>query len=332
MNQTKNDSVDIVLATYNGAKFLTEQINSILNQTYPNWHLLIGDDGSTDSTPEILQAFKGIYPDKITICPFKDNVGVSQNFSRLLELTDAPYMMLCDQDDFWLPEKIELTLFKMKELEETWGSEEPLLVHTDMEVVDDNLNLIAASQWKRQHLNPKDSVKLNAVLMQNASWGCTMMFNRALIDIALPIPTESFIHDYWLVLVAAACGHIDYVNKPTMLYRQHEKNWIGSKAANFSWFIENIKAGSEHQEKIEMRMMKNMVRGYILYKRYHNVLSEEQRNLLVHFINLKYQPLWKELYWRMRYGFTNHGFWPNVDLLLTTIRMGRADPKSQPKF
>lgn len=319
--------IEIIMGTYNGAKYVGQQVESLLAQTYQDWHLIIGDDLSIDDTQLVLQKLQEKYPNKITVYLFKHGVGIAQNFSRLLELTTAEYIMFCDQDDYWYPEKISKSLLKLQQLEKTWGKEAPLLIHTDMKIGDAELNIMSESHWKRQKFNPKRSGKLNATLMQNASWGCTMMFNSALVQLATPIPSEGFVHDFWLVIVASAFGHVDYLDEPTMLYRQHDSNLVGSKEIGFRWFIDNVLKDPLYQPNTEMRIMKCMIRAYAFYKRYGALLTKEQQALLEAFIDLKNQPLWKELYLRWKYDFLNHGFWPNVGLLLATIRMGRADPR-----
>ncbi|MBA3238472.1 MAG: glycosyltransferase family 2 protein [Parachlamydiaceae bacterium] len=319
--------IEIVMGTYNGAKYVRPQVESLLAQTYQDWHLIIGDDQSIDETAIVLQELQEKYPDKITLFLFKNGMGIAQNFSRLLELTNAEYVMFCDQDDFWFPEKIAKTFLKLQELENKWGKETPLLVHTDMKIVGEQLNVLSTSHWKRQKFNPKRGGKLNATLMQNVSWGCTMMFNSSLVQLATPIPPEGFVHDFWLVIVASAFGKVDYLDEPTMLYRQHDTNVVGSTEINFRWFINNVLKDPHYQPKIELRIMKCMVRAYAIYKRYEALLTGQQKELLEAFIDLKYQPLWKELYLRWKYDFLNHGFWPNVAFLLVTIRMGLGDPR-----
>lgn len=235
--------------------------------------------------------------------------------------------MYCDQDDVWFPDKIERTLTKMKALEDKWGKDIPLLVHTDMEVVDGNLKVIDASHRRRQGINPVRSGKLNAALVQSGMWGCTMMFNRKLIDLATPIPLEGMVHDAWLALIASACGKIDFLKEPTMFYRQHSSNWAGSLGSDFPWFIKYVLKNPDFQKHSELRFMRCMVRGYYFYKRYGTFLNDSQRDMLEAFIDLKYEPVWKELYLRWKYGFWNHGFWPNVGLIIATMRMGKGDPK-----
>lgn len=316
--------VEIIMGTYNGAKYVRQQVESLLAQTYQDWHLLVGDDQSTDDTATIIQELQEKYPDKISVFLFKHGVGFAQNYSRLLELTNAEYVMFCDQDDFWFPEKIAKSLCKMQEMENRWGKETPLAVHTDMKIGDEELHVIGDSHWKRQKFNAERAGQLNAILVQNVSWGCTMIFNSTLVQLATPIPPAGFVHDDWLALVAAAFGHIGYLEEPTMLYRQHGTNVVGSKEIDFRWFINNVLKDPLYQPVTAERIMKCMVRAYAFYKRYEAMLTDQQKELLEAFIDLKYQPIWKELYLRWKYDFLRHGFWPNVGLLLATIRMGRV--------
>lgn len=327
LGQQEDRHVEIVMATYNGVKHLQQQIDSIFNQTHTNWTLLIGDDRSTDNTPMFLAELQNKHPEKVKFLPFKTNAGIVGNFSRILEMTEADYVMFADQDDVWFPEKIEKTLHKMAELEKQYGEDVPLLVHTDMIVVDDDLKVIDKSHWHRLRFNPKHSGELNRVLVQTAAWGCTMLFNRKLVNIATPIPPEAFVHDYWLVLVAAGCGHVGYVKEPTLYYRQHSNQWLGSRAPDFAWFKNEMLNNPKFQNDEELRIMKHMLRGYMFYKRYDNFLSDEQKQMVEAFIDMKYQPLWKELYWKFKYRFYNHGFWKNLAFTIASIRMGRADPK-----
>ena len=163
-----NKTIDILLATYNGETFLEEQIDSLLAQSHHGWRLLVRDDGSSDGTREILENYRSRHPDLIIIIPSDgQNLGVCGNFSHLLEQTDAPYVMFCDQDDVWHHDKIETTLTKMRELERQHGESAPLLIHTDLMVVDAQLTVIGESLWRYQNTEPKRLTKLNRVLMQN---------------------------------------------------------------------------------------------------------------------------------------------------------------------
>ena len=229
--------IDILLATYNGARFLPAQIDSILGQTCEEWRLLIRDDGSTDATTEIIDRYAGQHPGRIEVIrDGRANLGVVGNFSTLMEYSNADYFMFCDQDDVWLPEKIAESYKAMRALERRHGSDAPLLVHTDLSVVDQDLKPIHRSFWRYQRLDPERGRSLASLLIQNVVTGCATMANRRLKDMALPLPREIRMHDWWLALVAAAFGQYGYVPRPLVLYRQHDGNALGAKA----WGLQQV--------------------------------------------------------------------------------------------
>lgn len=220
--------VHILMSTYNGALYLPEQLDSIVAQTYRNWNLYIRDDGSQDHTVQILQDYAS-RDDRIKLLPLdKKRLGACASFAYLLkQCSDAKYIMFCDQDDFWLPKKVQTSLGTFLYLEEQ-HKELPLLLHTNLQVVDSKLKLLAKSFWDYQKLNP-NRCNLNQLLVQNNVTGCTVMINKALRDLALPIPEEAIMHDWWLALVASAFGRISHINKALILYRQHGSNDVGAK-------------------------------------------------------------------------------------------------------
>ena len=222
--------IDILLATYNGARFLHEQIDSILSQTCQDWRLLIRDDGSKDATPTIIDRYVQEHPQRIVV--IRDdgaNLGAVGNFSTLMERSDAEYIMYCDQDDVWLPDKIAESYKAMRALERRYGRDTPLLVQTDLTVVDKNLNPIHRSFWRYESLDPERGHSLASLLIQNVVTGCASIANRRLKDMALPVPRDIRMHDWWLALVAVAFGHYDYVAHPLVLYRQHGANTMGAR-------------------------------------------------------------------------------------------------------
>lgn len=224
------DRIDILLATYNGERFLAEQLDSIVSQTHKNWRILIRDDGSSDGTGKIIEAFRARHPDKMTVIEDRDgNIGLVQNFSRLMERSDAPYAAFCDQDDVWIPEKLDLSLAKMRELERNNGSNTPLLIFTDLVLVDENTKVIHPSFWRYQGLQPERCGSLNQLLVLNVVTGCTSLLNRQLVRKTAPLPAQVQAHDWWVALVAAALGYASYVSEPGVLYRQHGNNAFGAR-------------------------------------------------------------------------------------------------------
>jgi len=221
--------IDILLATYNGWKYLREQIDSILAQSCQDWQLLIRDDGSDDDTLSIIKDYVGRYPDRIKLV--EDNnghLGTSLNFQRLLENSVSEYIMFSDQDDVWLPQKIEATLNLMEATEEEYPNK-PILVHTDLRVVDSQLKTIAKSMWQYQGTSPETGNDLNKVVLQNVVTGCTIMINRKAKAVSLPIPKEAVMHDWWIAISVAKHGKIVYVSDQLVLHRQHPNNTVGAK-------------------------------------------------------------------------------------------------------
>ncbi len=243
--------IDILLAAFNGEKFIKEQIDSILNQTCRDWQLLIRDDGSTDATVQIIKSYTGKFPDKIWLIEDNlGNLGTGHNFGRLLEQAESEYIMFSDQDDFWLPEKIELTLNKMKEAERL-NPGEPLLVFTDLKIVDENLNLIADSLWSYHKINPQEGSRLENLVFRDIVTGCTIMINKKLREISVPIPDFSRLHDWWITLKAAKYGKIFILPQATILYRQHSANVSGTRKKTMtpSVFIKKLKRFFKESQK-----------------------------------------------------------------------------------
>jgi glycosyltransferase involved in cell wall biosynthesis len=217
------------MATYNGEKYIKEQLNSLRSQSYDKWTLYIRDDCSTDATINILNEYRNRDP-RIHILPSSTtNIGALGNFNRLMVNASGKYFMFCDQDDIWFPDKIKNTFELMKKHEERYGKDFPILIHTDCSVVDLNRRLVAPSFMQYQHMKHEKKTPLRVLLTQNFVTGCTVMINKSLLSASLPIPSQAIMHDWWIALVAATVGKISYLRKKTMLYRQHGKNVAGAK-------------------------------------------------------------------------------------------------------
>lgn len=225
----KTDKTAILMASYQGERYLREQLDSILAQTYTEWELFVHDDGSTDHTCSILDEYEAEYPDRIHVIRTDPCGGALKNYFYLMKSVEAPYVMFCDQDDVWLREKIENTVDKMKEMEGQFGSETPLLVHSDLTVVDKSLNVISESFFRYQHLRSERN-NFSELLVQNIITGCTAMINRSLCElVSVDINVENLImHDWWCALVAAYFGKIGKVDG-SILYRQHGGNAMGAR-------------------------------------------------------------------------------------------------------
>jgi len=314
----QDNTIDILLPTYNGEKFIKEQIESVLNQSYENWRLLVRDDGSSDSTVEIVKNYTAQYPQKIVLIEDdKDHLGACQSFAQLLNHSTSDYIMFCDQDDIWLPDKIELTLNKMLELEKTY--DQPILVHTDVKVVDENLNILRDSFWRYQRVNP-DLKSLNHLLIQNNVTGCAMMINKRLKEISLPIPTEAIMYDWWIGLVASTFGVIEYIKKPTVLYRQHIQCDTGAKKYTAWFFLSKINELNESQKSIR----KTVRQGKAFKERFKDKLSEEQLGIVGDFTNLLNVNRFKRLRLLAKQNIRKYGALRNMGFLILMLLYNRG--------
>ncbi len=220
----KDKTIDILLATYNGEKYVAEQIDSILNQTYKNIHLIISDDCSTDNTRKILSQYEN--NERVEIHLQENNLGYIKNFEFLLKQVKNELYMLSDQDDFWLKEKVEKSLELMK-------NEKCDMIFGDLEVVDKNLKTMYASFDDFMLLNRKirnqiNSYKLN--YLYNCVTGCTILAKKKFMNKVLPLPNESeyVAHDHWIGLMMSIYGKTKYMPEKYIKYRQHGENQIGT--------------------------------------------------------------------------------------------------------
>lgn len=301
-----NLSVDILLATYNGEKYLEEQLQSILAQTHQQFRILIRDDISSDKTKEIIATYTKLYPEKIQALPSHENLGVKRNFSALMEASTAPYIMFADQDDIWMKEKIEKTLAAMQSAEKKHGPMTPILVHSDLIVTNAEMTPIAKSFWKHTNISPSTFFGLNRFLTQNMVTGCAMMLNKSLCQLAYPIPKDTPMHDWWVALVASAFGKIEMINEPTILYRQHASNTLGAKKfGSFSHIKERLFMPSKEDEL-------KLKQAELLLKRYNALHSNDQKEILKNYIELKNKWWLHSRFLIFKYRFFKCGFLRNL--------------------
>ncbi len=224
--------VNIIMCTYNGGKYIEEQLQSIVDNTENDWKIFVFDDQSTDNTLEIIYQFEKIYPDKITVNINNIRKGAIVNFLSSiydigLKMKDNDFIMLCDQDDIWNPNKIQKTKNGMNELISVYGNNMPLLVCTDVTVVDDRMNTINDSFRRMNHYSIK-RLDFSHLIMENKVQGCTTMINKSMALMLSRMPDRVVMHDGWMAFVASAFGKIKYIDEPTMKYRQHGSNVQGS--------------------------------------------------------------------------------------------------------
>lgn len=215
--------VIILLAAYNGGEFIEQQLESIIAQTFQDWQLYIRDDHSTDDTPDIIENYS--LKDKRIhfLKDDKGNLRSAQNFNALMaHCRDfGNYFMFCDQDDIWMSNKISDSLFEIKSIE---TQNEPAICFGTYELIDRNGNKIDS-----EPINYNHSLDIKILLAMNFTYGCTMILNKQLLDLCVPVSQNAENHDYWIALIAALSdAKYKYMPKPMLYYRQHGNNVSGS--------------------------------------------------------------------------------------------------------
>lgn len=249
--------VNILMSTYNGQQFLAEQIRSIQEQSYADWTLFIRDDGSSDNTKEILKDFER-QDSRIHIIDSdkSDNLGVIKSFHKLVNHDMADFYFFSDQDDVWLPNKLELSL---KEAQ-NYPADLPLMVYMDLKVVNQDLEIMTESMVKSQshHAN----TELVQELTENTVTGGVAMINHTLAEMWQETD-DILMHDWYLALLASAFGNLVFIDQPGELYRQHSDNVLGARTLS--------------------KRFKKWIRPHILFAVYWDLIKNSQkqaRNLL----------------------------------------------------
>jgi len=303
--------VTIVMTTYNGEKYVAEQIDSILSASYQDTLLSIYDDGSKDNTMSILQEYENQFPEKIHVHQNEINLGVTLNFLHAVCQTTTDYVMLCDQDDVWKPDKVAMTLKRIRHIEAQKGKDTPLAVFTDAIVVDQELAVLQDSFFKSGHLNPRKT-DLPHLLMENKLIGCTVMINSALRKIlqSRSLPSEARFQDWWLALIAASFGRIGYINEGTLLYRQHGGNVVGNTG-----FLTYVKNRITSLRKQREALYSLQCQAGEFHEIYGDLLTEENRITIERFANLHTTGFIKRRLQILHYGYLKTGIIRNVGLM-----------------
>lgn len=305
--------VNILMSTYNGQEFIAQQIQSIQKQTFENWNLLIRDDGSSDETPKIIADFaKSDARIRFINADKRENFGVIKNFYTLLKYEKADYYFFSDQDDVWQPQKLELTLASV----EKENNQIPLMVYTDLTVVDRDLQVLHDSMIKTQSHHANTS--LLEELTENTVTGGTMMVNHCLAKQWKQCYDDSIMHDWYLALLAASLGKLIYLDETTELYRQHESNVLGAR----TW----------------SKRLKNWLRPHRLVKKYWWLVTSSQQQashlleldlpaankaIIQAYVTLLDQSFLNRIKWLKQYGFAkNRAFHTFVFKTLIITKFG----------
>lgn len=290
-------SADILLATYNGEKYLEEQLKSLEEQTYKDWILHIEDDGSKDNTLNIINRFKKKYPNKVKIyTDSKKKLGPARRFLSLLKKSKSEYVLFCDQDDVWINNKIEIEIKKISEEEQI--NKQPILIFTDLVVVDENLNIISESFWKLKKLKKTNS--LGKIINENIVTGCTICMNSLLRNEINSIASSKDIvmHDSYIYIYASLIGKVLSIDEKTVYYRQHSSNEVGVQRINFKYLKRYFFTGQINKNLyLNQKQIEN-----ILYN-LKNRINSKDVIVLEEFIKLYQKDFFKSKINMLKYSF-----------------------------
>lgn len=291
----------VLLASYNGAQYIKEQLRSILEQQNAKFDVIVSDDNSTDNTKAIVNEFVDQKEPVRFYTNQSGSHGHKSNFNAAcckgIE-TQSQYFCFSDQDDVWHVDKLNKMTQRMVELEQKYGANTPILIHSDLRVVDESLREIAPSFVKYQGLpNPRQH-DFPKFYFQNVVTGCVTFFNRALLEVAAPIPQAVIVHDWWFAQCAKLFGVLDYIDEPLIDYRQHGENAIGAKShkVQTSYF-------KKHIYQALFRFPRHLSKAIEQVKALSALTESQEMNQaykdcrVAEFANLRKLPLRKRLAW-----------------------------------
>lgn len=278
-------SIDVLLATYNGSKYIQEQINSVLlnfdRLKSFNCNLIISDDDSSDNTVDLIKQYCKI-DSRVVFTNNNKKGGVRENFEFLIGITKADYVFFCDQDDFWLPRKIEIFIDKFLEVEK--GNDEPILIHSDLCVSDEYLSPIDSSMFRYQNINK--SPTFPEIIASNSVTGCVMACNKKLIELArVGNIKKSIMHDWYMAIIAIAFGHLYFIDHSLILYRQHGNNQVGAKSFGLREVFD-IKNIINKYKKAKSSVASTKSQACLFLNDYTKLLNEDEKSLLRDFSSL----------------------------------------------
>lgn len=297
-------AIRILLAAYNGEAYLRQQLDSVLAQTCRDFQLIVSDDQSRDETPRILEEYAEKYPDQILYYRSGLRFGSAQgHFMHLLKtFSQSDYIMFCDQDDVWHPDKVEKTLEQMKKVEE--DPSVPVLVYTDLRVVNGALEQIDPSFMHYARIRGEDT-RLCRLLARNVVTGCTVMINRALAELACVPEDYSRVrmHDWYLAQLAAACGTLAYLPEATMDYRIHGGNVVGG--SNDPALGKLIKKALSTDLRGNIR--KNYAQARFLYETHRAQMTPEGAATVEKYVAMEDYGFFRRRFWYLKGGYLMDG-------------------------
>lgn len=293
--------IDILLAAYNGEQYIEEQIDSIIAQTSNDWRLIVQDDCSTDNTPNIIEKYAKQYPNKI-FCHKRTTPtrSAKANFMDMLKYVQSEYIMFSDQDDVWLPNKIEQTAKAMEDLENSCKKGTPLLIHSDLIIVDSELKTINQSMFRYSGLKCR-AKSLKKLFVQNNVTGCTVMINKALMKfVENENPQKMLMHDWWFALIAAAFGKIGFVKEPLIEYRQHKNNQLGAvNNRNLKGIIDAVKK----QKTMSKKISRTYEQASEFYSCYMHLMNSEALKTTETYLSIPHKNKMCRIYTLVAHGY-----------------------------
>ena len=282
----------ILLATYNGEKYLSHLLSSIMAQDHTDWQLWIQDDGSQDKTLEVVAHFSQLDSRIQYVGQNKGEKGAKGNFSTLLEKaysqSSFPYIAFADQDDLWHPSKLSTLLNLLK------GEESPTIVFSDLELIDSQGKRMKVTFWEQERVSLEEELKIPPLLSRNIVPGCAMVFNRKLLELAVPLPVNISMHDWWILLVAVLLGKAKYTTTPLTYYRQHGSNDVGSRDRSFFPSLFRFLRRPLFIWRVQTELYQLLVlQALELLQRYE--LLPEQREILETFVKIRQGSIWHRL-------------------------------------
>ena len=262
------NEVSVVLTTYNGERFIEEQLRSILHQTHKPSEIVLVDDASTDRVCEIAEQLLRQCDIPYLILKNESNMGYMRAFEKGLQSATGEYIAFSDQDDVWDLDKLHHLFNAMQNLERQYPKV-PLLTFSDVKVVDQDLNVYSNSFNKAQKFYMgSTSQSFHSLCVQNVIPGMSMMINRKLKELATPFPEHAIHHDWWIALVCAHSGKIQYVDLPLVYYRQHGANVLGGNLYHDVLWFYIIRTSIFKPKKLCAYILRSL--RYEMYENYRN--------------------------------------------------------------
>lgn len=310
--------ISILLATYNGEKYLPEQLDSILNQDFKDFTLYISDDGSSDNTLKIIADYSKKDKRIKILSKHEPNRSACKHFLYMLENVESDLFLFSDQDDVWTQDHVIALVERYNVLSEDIKNK-PILIHGDLEVVGENLDKISDSYINYMNL-PKNPKNKHFYFVQNNVTGCVMLINNELKNFVFLNKQDLFkysssiiMHDSFFATIACEFGKKIYVDKAIELYRQHGKNVVGAYDTKSSkYIIRRFLDKKKYQEEL------NSYRKFALFFKtyFEEKLSEIELNKLSTFANLKEYSKIYRIFFVIKNGFLKHGIKRNIGYLL----------------